>query len=338
MLITNNQILIKAAEKNYDKFKVPTCFVEAKKIKMYYTSADQCSLDVNTSVNKIGEIVNLSQYLQSIMWECIYKDIKNGIDEDTAFKNQAPIYKDICILSAASGVEIDKAKRVFEVDITKMLKVLKSKYAIYTTVKGEEKFTKPMFFKNITLGNGYTLSPNHHYRYFETPMDYVQKVIRKFKADDIPATNLSLCDIIAPQDINWNKVGGENRKKVHTIIEEIKRIRNCIKRLYVDYDTKTKEEKSSIVLEANNLRRMCIDEIAGKKYSEAEMYMLLREIDKDENAGYARSIFDILFATGNATLYEMIRDSSGDIYKVTQKPSNIELNLFDFKYFKQKIG
>ena len=68
MLLTNNTILITSALKNYNKFKVPTCFVEAKKTKRYYTNQDKSDLDIKTSVNKIGEIVNLSQYLNSVMW------------------------------------------------------------------------------------------------------------------------------------------------------------------------------------------------------------------------------------------------------------------------------
>ena len=37
-----------------------------------------------------------------------------------------------------------------------------------------------MFFKMITLENGYKLSDKHLYKYFETPMDYLQKCISKF--------------------------------------------------------------------------------------------------------------------------------------------------------------
>ena len=64
-LLTDNSILINAAQKNYHLFDVPTCYVSSKKTQRKYTSQDKCDLDIKTSVNKIGEIVNLSQYLQS---------------------------------------------------------------------------------------------------------------------------------------------------------------------------------------------------------------------------------------------------------------------------------
>ena len=68
------------------------------------------------------------------------------------------------------------------------------------------------------------------------------------------------------------------------------------------------------------------------------MYLLLREIDKDKNAGFARTIFDTLFATGNADLYEMIRSSSDEQYKLSKKSSENCVRLFNYDYFKQKIG
>lgn len=71
MLLTNNAILIRAAERNYHKFLVPTSMVDAKKIVRHYTKSDQSDLDIKTSVNKIGEIVNLSQELNTKLWDAL---------------------------------------------------------------------------------------------------------------------------------------------------------------------------------------------------------------------------------------------------------------------------
>ena len=38
-MLTDNKLLIRAAEKNYDLFKVPTSMVESKKTRRSYTSA-----------------------------------------------------------------------------------------------------------------------------------------------------------------------------------------------------------------------------------------------------------------------------------------------------------
>lgn len=338
VLLTDNAILINAAEKNYHRFKVPTCFVEAKKITHKYTSNDKTFLDIKTSVNKIGEIVNLSQYLNSIMWENIHNDLKCGVNVDEAFKKQNELYKDICILACSSGVEIDSAKRLFDVSISKMLTQLKNKYAIYTCINDKDKFTKPMFFKNITIGNGYTLNSNHHYRFFETSMDYLQMAIDKFRADKIEIKNLPFHEIIKPMNINWSKVGSYQYNKVKKIISEIKDIRHKIQELYSDYKNKSKEEKMCIFKDVTEIKKEYIKTLESKNFNETELYLLLREIDEDKNAGYARTIFNILFAMGNPLLYEMVRENSNEIYKVTKKTNENSVKLFDYVYFKQKIG
>jgi hypothetical protein len=337
ILLTDNKILIEAAEKNYHVFKVPTSFIEAKKIQWTYDSNSKAKLDINTSVNLIGQIVNLSQYLNSIMWERIYNDIQHGIDKEMAIRNQTDLYNDICILSSASGVAIDAAKKTFDVNTSKMLDILKNRYGIYTEVNGKYKFTKPLFFKNITTNNGYTLNPNHHFRMFETSMDYLQKAIDKFRADKIEVKNLPFCEIIKPIGINWSKVGTSPYVKVSTIIKEIKNLRDNIQNMYTDYESKSKDDKRIVVQNVYLIRQKCVDVISSKTFNEVELYLLLKEIDKDKNKGYARTIFDTLFATGNNTLYEIIRDNSETKYKLSKKANENSIILFDNIYFKQKI-
>lgn len=99
VLLTDNPLLVSKAVQNYDNFKVPTCFLEAKKIKRYYTDEQKADLDVKTSVNKIGEIVNLSQQLNSLYWQ----NINNG----QSFEENEELYEDICKLAALSNIEIN---------------------------------------------------------------------------------------------------------------------------------------------------------------------------------------------------------------------------------------
>lgn len=98
MLITDNELLIKAAKENYDKFLVPTNFVESVKSQRFYTPEQQADLDIKTSVNKIGEIINLSQELQSLMWE----ELNSG----KSFEDVRELYYDICQLDVMSNLEI----------------------------------------------------------------------------------------------------------------------------------------------------------------------------------------------------------------------------------------
>lgn len=338
MLLTDNEVLLNAAKKNYDKFKVPTSFIEAKKIQWTYDAKSKAQLDINTSVNMIGLIVNQSQYLNSVMWERIYFDLQKGISNDVAIKKQSKLYNDICILSCASSAEIDKAKRMFDVNTSKLLDILKDRYGVYTELNGKERLTKPLFFKTVTLSNGYSLNPNQHYRQFETSMDYLQKAIDKFRADRIEVKNLPFCEIIKPVDINWRKVNSRLYNKVYEIIDKIKVMRENMQSAYIGYAEKSKDEKKLVIKEVADIRSACVDYISNIRLNEVEMYLLLREIDKDKNAGFARTIFDTLFATGNADLYEMIRNNSGERYKLSKKTNENCVKLFNYEYFKQKLA
>ena len=65
MLITDDALLVSAAERYNGTFKVPVCNIQAEA----KTEQTLAALDHDTSVNKIGEIVNLSQKLNSILWD-----------------------------------------------------------------------------------------------------------------------------------------------------------------------------------------------------------------------------------------------------------------------------
>ena len=82
MILTDNEILVKA------------------------------DLDYRTSENKIGEIVNLSQELNTLLWDTVYKCGKALTD---CYDDIREIYHDICILNVLSCIEIDKAKKEFDI-------------------------------------------------------------------------------------------------------------------------------------------------------------------------------------------------------------------------------
>ena len=127
VLLTDNEILIRAARRNYNVFKTPTSFVTAQKVKRYYTPEEQADLDIKTSVNKIGEIINLSQELNSLLWDKMY--------HGSSYNDIKELYYDICQLDVMSGIEIDKAKKEFDVNNSKELDKMREKYKKYFYTK-----------------------------------------------------------------------------------------------------------------------------------------------------------------------------------------------------------
>ena len=107
MLITDDKLLVETAERYKEQFKVPVCGISS----MGKSGQTLSELDHDTSENKIGEIVNLSQKLNSIIWNEMHGGAPNEKILD--------IYNDVCKLAVLSGLEIDKAKRAYDTTFRK---------------------------------------------------------------------------------------------------------------------------------------------------------------------------------------------------------------------------
>lgn len=117
MLITNDKLVVETAFKQKDTFKVPVCSIKSDGKKKPSLS----ELDYNTSENKIGHIVNLSQKLNSILWD----KLNGGSD----YESIQGIYEDVCKLAVLSGIEIDKAKRAYDkISVSKEIKKIANKH------------------------------------------------------------------------------------------------------------------------------------------------------------------------------------------------------------------
>ena len=122
MLLTNNKMLVKKAKMKYDKFLVPTSAVQGVKHPRYNTAKELADLDIKTSNNLIGNIINSSQQLNSILWD----KLNNGSSIDD--EDIKALYRDICQLDVLSCIEIDKAKKEFEISSNKELEAIMNKY------------------------------------------------------------------------------------------------------------------------------------------------------------------------------------------------------------------
>ena len=189
MLITDNEILIRAGQRNYDKFLVPTNLINPEIKNVEYTPQNLAKLDDDTSENYIGQIINFSQVLNSYYWHCK----NNGIDID-----YDDLYKDICQLDCMSGVEIDKAKKDFgALNNAKELGILRKKYASiqypswldwigadnsdqHNAKKNQLKFDCTMQYLFDCIGR----YPIKHKKYKDTDKDYIVKLSKIYQCND----------------------------------------------------------------------------------------------------------------------------------------------------------
>lgn len=221
MLLTDNVLLVEATEKYNNLFKVPVCSIES----VGKTSNELPELDHTTSENKIGEIVNLSQKLNSMIWDKLNKGAN-----DTEILS---IYEDVCKLAVLSGIEIDKAKRAYDnVSVGKELNDLRKKY----------NEPAPMFFHEIDENR----TAEKQYAFYDTTMDYIYKKVKAFhfqKGKEKTRRYEPISWIFGNKTTSDNATDYRHRDKIIAICDEYK---TRISKLYMSLRSADEKEREVI--------------------------------------------------------------------------------------------
>ena len=314
LLLTDNPLLIEAAQRNYHRFLVPTSMVEAKKAVRHYTQADQADLDVKTSVNKIGEIVNLSQELNTMLWDLV----NNG----APFESIQELYCDIAKLDVLSNIEIDKAKKEFTVDSVAEIKMMRSKYR----KKDEDKRNiKPKFLGHIARKKGYYDPEKNCYKSHETAMDYLQRSVNRYHSSYKKCSYIPFSALLIPRDENYD-THAVYRKQVYAVMKKIRSLREQIIEIKSNSEMED-DEKWAAIRAANDECAELIQSVS----SPHTQYRLLLEIEKTENKDVSGFIFSALFA-GNPGFINLIKSSRTPIRNIIKTSSNGDIELYSIPF------
>lgn len=260
MLLTDDKLLVETAEKYKDLFKVPVCKIETVK-KENQTLPE---LDHDTSNNKIGEIVNLSQKLNSLIWDKIHK----GESEEKIKE----IYGDVCKLAVLSGLEIDKAKRAYDiVNAGKELIALRKKY---------DK-PSPVFFQEIDESN-----KEKQYIFYDTAMDYVYAIASKIhfrKGREQFCLYRPISEQLAYNLASGNATEYRHKDKIVGIIDDVKAKTN---RLYMELRTADEQERKVIYAQISDIKTER-DKLVNKWLTNENVLMLvLRHYEKNSSSDW----------------------------------------------------
>lgn len=260
MLLTDDKLLVETAEKYKDLFKVPVCKIETVK-KENQTLPE---LDHDTSNNKIGEIVNLSQKLNSLIWDKIHK----GESEEKIKE----IYGDVCKLAVLSGLEIDKAKRAYDiVNVGKELIALRKKY---------DK-PSPVFFQEIDESN-----KEKQYIFYDTAMDYVYAIASKIhfrKGREQFCLYRPISEQLAYNLASGNATEYRHKDKIVGIIDDVKAKTN---RLYMELRTADEQEREVIYAQISDIKTER-DKLVNKWLTNENVLMLvLRHYEKNSSSDW----------------------------------------------------
>ena len=316
-LLTDNEILIQAAKKNYNLFLVPTSLVDAKKTVRHYSWEDQADLDIKTSVNKIGEIVNLSQYCNTKIWDAM----NNGAE----YSEVEELYCDASKLDVLSNIEIDKAKKEFVVDSAAEISKIKNKYQ---EIDEDGRQVKPNFFGKIDRMKGYYDSKRKNYKFHKTTMDYLQHHLNKHRSPYNKSGILPFSSVIKQPDGYTTK--SVSYYQVKRILALVREMRNQISAVWMNSDGLTSKEKASIV---SSIREESYEYIKSIKLSEHTAYRLLLALDDPANKDVSRSLFYMLFSLPNDDFLRLINNSRVPVDQLVETDGDeFDLKIYDFKF------
>lgn len=322
MLLTDNKILIKAAKRNYHVFKTPTSFVTAKKVKRYYTPEEQADLDIKTSVNKIGEIINLSQELNSLLWDKLY--------HGNTYTDVKELYFDICQLDVMSGIEIDKAKKEFDIDNGKELDKIRLKYKKELSDEYDKK-KMPHFFAHISKQKGYYNPQKKNYCKYNTSMDYLQTIVNGFKIKNPYKKNW--LPFVSVLDNSLFRTSGVNQKQINKIFSFTKKYISDRKNVFSsDLSKEDKYEKSQI------LYRNLISEIDSEIIGFSTLFRLLSSIEDKENSQIKNTLLQVLYMCGNDGFNKAIINSCCEIEQIEENGNDLEMFGIEYKITKNRVN
>lgn len=216
MLVTSNPLLVRKAKEHYDHFLVPTKLVPAAMKKRRYDNRGKAELDHDTSDNRIGEIVNLSQELNTLYWH----KLNNG----ASFEDVADIYKEVAKLDVLSNIEIDSAKREYAVDTKREISRIRRKYQRRTD---DGKRIKPLFFSHVF--SRYRDTNRNAYTAHDTTMDYLQEEVN-WRVATVRISPLDkrkyvpLCEIFHLKWYRERNVRHDQIERLLKILEESRRV------------------------------------------------------------------------------------------------------------------
>lgn len=312
-LLTDNPILIDAAKKNYDRFLVPTNAVKAKKTKRKYTPEELADLDYKTSSNKIGEDINLAQVLTTQMWNRIYNGEK--------FEDIEDLYNDIVTLDVLSGLEIDKAKKEFEIDTGTEIKIIREK----RTLKANDGRTiLPKFLGFIAKKKGYYNKDKKDYSYQKSSMEYVQRVVNRirYKRSDKYTTLSELLNVEETNPVN------ANYKQRKQIIQKLRECKSEILQLFNSDNTFEPSQKEAILSDIIKERDKYINSM---KINRSTVRLLIQSVDKNEYSDCKKDLFDTLFSPRVSALYDAI-ESIKEPITLIEEDINGNIEIFGVHY------
>ncbi len=348
MLLTNNKVIVEATYKNYERFPVPyTAFGPDSDVKPETKDITQRLIDLDHKIasNKVGQIVNLSQKLNSHLWNNLNKNDK-PIKKDF---NEVELYNKIAILAVLAGAEIDSAKKHFSFTTISVY----NKIHEYSTKNGFGE--DPQFFYYVSPDDSQKGKPTAskvHKRakalaesgapFFSTTMDLLWKYTCRYSKDENATRQVkgkvNIFDLVR-DDITTKNLSKDNYKQIEHALEELKKLKRILYR-----KNKARKHSKSFDIEKRQFNEKienCYREIKSGISKIEKTRKLIQEIEKIEDETPNTLLFVLLYLISvkekelGYTYTDLFTNDGGIDGLVSTKKKNADFVLFDHYYYEK---
>ena len=274
MLITNDSWIIEGVKLCYEQFGVPVCKIDPMGKTAYdNTPEGLAQLDRTIAKNHIGEIINLSQFLNCLFWD----RLMSGEDFDSLM----PLYYEICKLAVLSGMEIDKAKRMYDVNADKVLRLLEKPRTEYKNRHGGK---LPNFFY-FMVGQESNVSPDNQAA-MNTPMAYLYDAVENLDRKQRENRRVKLSELF---ELNTADADSNDSRRKRKIIETVLAAYDELKHLKIKEDEADSDGDTVIAVKRAEIFKNCLDTVKRNVTNDHVLYLLLKELDLGKESEYSVS-------------------------------------------------
>lgn len=259
VLLSNYPLVVEKA-KQCQTFLVPVNGVKAKAVNRLLTSENKAEVDDIIQNNSIGQIVNQSQICNSYYFD----ELNAGADKNRLDQ----IYKEISKLSSLSQIEIDKAKKLIDINSSRIASGISRRYS-----------DNPLFMIHIK-----DKINESKIRKFNCPMDHLQSIVDKIE------NSQRVAPIKIESLLRKDLQGTVNKPQIDQVAEIIKMADDKVKAIRIEMKFKSEEDKYKDLEQIYEIEQDCIEQLSKKTMNSNTIATIIKRMcsenskDKSMNA------------------------------------------------------
>ncbi|MFC0559659.1 hypothetical protein [Halalkalibacter alkalisediminis] len=292
LLVDSKGVLLPIAEECRRKYKV--CINKVESEPKYYTptwtSMYEIDKELAKSKDTIGNCINAGQLCMSRYW-----DLKaNNGDK----KQLEKLLKKIDVATVLSGICIDLAKKMYDIEISDEIEKIEAELELKTDNEGNIK--KPNFWVKVSKNK----NTKHNVMDYDTPMDYLVAVMDSLPDAETRKTS-QLSKLL--NDNNDRKANYKQKEKVEGYVKVMQKEIEGVHKKYagISDDEDLKEKKNEQLEEVG---QEYASKICKLKIKPNTMHSLLISIESG-NSDIAVRLMNTLYTTQKDTFLNAFKEA-----------------------------